>query len=119
MKYNISDINDLMKYIQQRYPTLISAADENGAEFSDGDKIYFIGNNVLESVNMNVVIDPETDQLSNTMNPDQVFKYKRFEFLFDFILMKVHNINPEDNLTKTQHFYWFFNNNRNMKKSIK
>ncbi len=101
MRYNISDINDLMQYIQQRYPTLISAADDKGAEFGDGDKIFFTGDQVLESVNMNVVIDPETGQLTNTTNPNQVLKYKRFEFLFDFILMKVHNVNPEDNLTKT------------------
>ena len=102
MRYNISDINDLMAYIQQRYPNLLSAADENGAEFNDGDKIYFTGEQVLESMDMNVVIDPETNQLKNTLNPDQQFKYKRFEFLFDYILMKIHTVNPEDNLTKTR-----------------
>lgn len=113
MRYNISDINDLMSYIQQRYPNLLSAADENGAEFNDGDKIYFTGDQVLESVDMNVVIDPETNQLKNTLNPDQQFKYKRFEFLFDYILMKIHNVNPEDNLTKTKMGIFLFNKNIN------
>ena len=102
MRYNISDINDLMSYIQQRYPNMLSSADENGAEFNDGDKIYFTGDQVLESMDMNIVIDSETSQLKNTLNPDQQFKYKRFEFLFDYILMKIHNVNPEDNLTKTR-----------------
>ena len=67
MRYNISDINDLMTYIQQRYPNLLSAADENGAEFNDGDKIYFTGDQVLESMDMNVIIDPETNQLKNNL----------------------------------------------------
>ena len=90
---------------------MLSAADENGAEFNDGDKIYFTGEQVLESMDMNVVIDPETNQLKNTLNPDQQFKYKRFEFLFDFILMKIHNVNPEDNLTKTKIGIFLFNKN--------
>ena len=102
LKFNVSDVYDLLRYIQQRYPTLLLEVTDKFAEFSNGDKIYFIGDQVLESINANVVIDPETNQLVNTINPDEKFKYGRFEFLFDYILSKVHDVNPEDNLTKTR-----------------
>lgn len=102
LKFNVSDIYDLLKYIQQRYPSLLVEVNENFAEFSEGDKIYFTGNQVLESLNANVIIDPDTNLLKNTLNPDEKLKYQRFEFLFDYILMKVHGVNPEDNLTKSR-----------------
>lgn len=100
LKFNISDIYDLLQYIQQRYPSLLVEVTPDFAEFSNGDKIYFTGDQVLETLDSNVTIDPDTNQLVNSNNPDEKFKYGRFEFLFDFILAKVHDVNPDDNLTK-------------------
>lgn len=102
LKFNISDIYDILKYIQQRYTNILVSADENQATFSNGDKIYFNGDNVLESIDKNVVIDPDTNTLHNKDNPDEIYKNGRFEFLYDYVLSKIQEINPKDTLTKTK-----------------
>ena len=98
LKYNISDIYDLLKYIQQRYPSVLVEVNEKSAEFSNGDKIYFEGDLVLESLEQTIVLDPDSGKLMNKDDPEKKYKYGRFEFLFDFILNKVREVNPEDNL---------------------
>lgn len=102
LKFNVSDINDILLYIQQRYPNLLVSADTEHAEFENGDKIYFAGNQVLETIDRDVIIDPETNKIIDKKNPNSSIKQQRFEFLFDFILTKIHEVNPEDNLTKTK-----------------
>ena len=102
LKFNVSDINDILLYIQQRYPNLLVSADTEHAEFENGDKIYFAGNQVLETIDRDIIIDPETNKIIDKKNPNSNIKQQRFEFLFDFILTKIHEVNPEDNLTKTK-----------------
>lgn len=102
LKFNVSDINDILLYIQQRYPNLLVSANTEHAEFENGDKIYFVGNQVLETIDRDVIIDPETNKIIDKKNPNSSIKQQRFEFLFDFILTKIHEVNPEDNLTKTK-----------------
>jgi CheY-like chemotaxis protein len=63
LKNTLSDIYDILKYIQQRYTNILVSADKNQATFSNGDKIYFNGDNVLESIDKNVVIDSDTNTL--------------------------------------------------------
>ena len=102
LKFNISDIYDLLKYIQQRYPSILTEVTEDFAEFQNGDKIYFTGDSVLDSLEQTIIIDPESGKLMNKDEPEKKYKYGRFEFLFDFILGKVQQVNPEDGLTKSR-----------------
>ena len=102
LKFNIADINDILNYIKQRYPNLLVEANDKFAQFENGDKIHFVGNSVLETIDRNVVIDEETNKLIDLSAKSRKINQKRFEFLFDFILNKIHEVNSEDNLTRSK-----------------
>lgn len=101
LKFNVSDINDILRYIQQRYPNMIISASEKEVEFNDGEKIYLVGDTVYEGLNSLVVYDEN----SKLIDKKEILTFKndnRFEFLYDLILNKIQTINAEDQLTKSK-----------------
>lgn len=100
LKFNCSDINDILLYIQQRYPNLIIEANDIFIKFNDGEKIYLVGDNVYDGLASNVIY--EEGKLVDKNNEINFKNNNRFEFLYDIILRKVQSVNPEDSLTKSK-----------------
>lgn len=100
LRFNVSDTNDILKYIIQRYPNLIKSANEKEVVFNDGDKIYLVGDQVYDGLNSHVIY--EDGKLVDTKDNLKFKNNNRFEFLYDIILNKVLSVNPNDKLTKTK-----------------
>lgn len=110
IKFNPSDIDEIVKFINIKYPTLIKKLTDEYVQFSDDSFIYFIGNTIYKSTNQEIIIDPETNKLKDIKNNIDILQAK-CEFLYDTILDKIHSINPEENLTKTKKvspFIWIY-----------
>ncbi len=101
VKFNPTDLANIIKYIEIRYPKLISEKTDDFCKFSDNSIIYFTGENVYESPEINIIIDPESGRLQNKKTKD-ILKQNKYEFLYNTILDKIHTANPSDNLTKTK-----------------
>lgn len=101
MKFNVSDLSDIVHYVTQRYPTLIREATDDHVIFEDGEKIYLTGNMIYEGLQKTVVIDPEINKLINKETKEPIGQ-NRFEFLFDVMLSKIHSVNPQEMLTRTK-----------------
>lgn len=101
LKFNVADINDILNYIQQRYPNLIVSASDKEVAFNDGDKIYLVGESVYDGLNSTIVYDEN----NNLVDKKGIYQFKnnnRFEFLYDLVLEKIQRVNIEDKLTKTK-----------------
>lgn len=100
-KFNPTDLIEITKYAEIRYPKLIKKRDENSCEFNDGSIIYFTGENIYSSKDKNITTDTESGRLQD-VESKELLKQNKYEFLFDTILDKIHTANPVDNLTKTK-----------------
>ena len=49
MRFNVSDIKDIVLYVQQRYPNLIQDIDSERVLFTDGSSIWLVGNQVYKA----------------------------------------------------------------------
>lgn len=101
VKYNPSDIEEICKYIQVKYPKLIKELTDEHCQFSDNSTIYFAGEILYESQNLTVILDDDTGSLINKETNEEI-NQGRFEFLYETVLNKIQVQNPEDNLTKTK-----------------
>ena len=100
-KFNPTDLAEITRYIEIRYPKLIKNRTENECEFSDGSIIYFTGENIYVSPEKTITTDSESGRLYDAESK-QFLKQNKYEFLFDVILDKIHTANPSDNLSKTK-----------------
>ncbi len=100
-RFNPTNLEDITKYINIRYPKLIKTLNETSCEFSDGSVIFFTGNNIYSSSERSISIDIETGRLQDAKTKE-FLKQNKYEFLFDVILDKIHTINPDDKLAKTK-----------------
>lgn len=101
LKFNVSDINDILTYVQQRYPGIIESADDHEVLFKDGDKIYLTGDNVYDGIT-SIVIYNEDGKLVDKKGLIKFKNNNRFEFLYDLLVGKIQLINPDDELTKSK-----------------
>ncbi len=101
LKFGVTDINDIVEYINQKYPNIITENKDNTITFNDGDKIYTAGNRVYDSTDLNLIIDEETNKVKNEQTGD-FLKTNRFEILFDIFINKISKINSADALTRTK-----------------
>ena len=102
IKFNPTDLAEILKYIEIRYPKLIKEKDEEHCMFTDGSIIYLTGEKIYSSSeSKNVSIDIETGRLQDNKTKE-LLKQSKYEFLYDTILDKIHTINPADNLSKTK-----------------
>jgi len=109
-KFNPTDINEITKYIQIKYPKLIKELNDEICKFEDGSIIFFTGENVYTSANIEVKTDSATSKLINSKT-NETIKQNKFEFLFDVFLNKIHTINSADNLAKTKKalpYFWVY-----------
>lgn len=100
LKFNVSDVNDILNYINTRYPGLLTEVDSKHATFKDGDNIYFSGDTILESIDSNVVY--EDGKIVDKKNKYTIKNDNRNEFLYDRILEKIQTVNPDDELRKSK-----------------
>lgn len=100
-KFNPTDLAEILKYIEIRYPKLIKNHTEEFCEFNDGSIIFFTGEKVYSSSESNIVTDTETGRLQDAKTKE-LLKQNKYEFLFDIILEKIHTVNDADNLAKTK-----------------
>jgi len=100
-RFNPTDLAEITKFIEIRYPKLIKNKNEEFCEFSDGSKIFFTGESVYESSDQVINIDPETGRLQDAKTKD-LLKQNKYEFLYDVILNKIQTVNPKENLAKTK-----------------
>lgn len=100
LKFNPADIDDLVRYIKLKYPQLIKNTDNNQLVFSDKSVIHLIGNLILENGDDVIKIDEDTNKIVDKNG--EVINLGKYEFIFQYILTKIHKINPTDNLTKSK-----------------
>lgn len=100
-KFNPTDIQNIIKYIQIKYPELIKKSTDEFCKFSDNSIVYFTGESVYSSSDTSIITDPDTGRLQDA-NTKEILNQSRYEFLFDTILNKIKTINPADNLTTTK-----------------
>jgi DNA-directed RNA polymerase beta subunit len=101
IKFNPTDLAEILKYIEIRYPKLIKEKTEDECTFADGSVIYLTGDKIYSSQNENISIDNETGRLRDNKSKE-ILKQSKYEFLYDTILNKIHTANPSDNLSKTK-----------------
>ncbi len=101
LKFNISDVNDIAQYVHRKYPNIIDEVTKKSIKFNSGEKANFTGNYVIESEEYNVVIDDETNKMKEEKSGKEL-KSGRFELIYELILNKIQEINPEDKLTRTK-----------------
>jgi hypothetical protein len=101
IKFNPSDIDEILKYINIKYPKLIKEITPIDCTFADDSKIYLVGETLYTSDTKNIVSNLETGKLFNTKTNQEISQGK-YEFLYDVILDKVHQANPEETLAKTK-----------------
>lgn len=101
LKFSPSDIDEVVKYIQIRYPTLIKELKESEyVKFNDDSILYLAGSDLYEKENFKIIIDPDTNKLKTTDN--QELNVGKNEYSYEILLQKIKEINPEDNLSKTK-----------------
>mgnify|MGYP001766607880 CR=1 FL=1 len=101
VKFNPTDLSEILKYIEIRYPKLIKERDKDHCEFSDGSIIYFNSEIIYKSSDKNITTDIERGRLQDSKTKD-LLKQSKYEFLYDTILDKIHSVNPAENLAKTK-----------------
>lgn len=101
IKFNPTDLAEILKYIEIRYPKLIKEKTEEQCVFTDESIIYLTGDKIYSSQNENISIDNETGRLRDNKSKE-ILKQSKYEFLYDTILNKIHTVNPADNLSKTK-----------------
>jgi DNA-directed RNA polymerase beta subunit len=110
IKFNPTDLVDILKYIEIRYPTIIKKKNDDYCEFNDGSIVYLTGTDIYKSKDLIINTDIESGRLQNTKTKE-VIKQNKFEFLFDVILDKIQNVNPKDNLSRTKKnnpYFWIY-----------
>jgi len=101
LKFNPSDIDQVLEYINVRYPILIkSNVDNNVYTFSDNSTIYLSGDIVYKSDNDLIKINKDTGKLID--KNDNELKRERSEYIYEILLNKINTISPDDKLTKTK-----------------
>ena len=109
-KFNPTDLAEIVKYIEIRYPKLIKEITPDSCQFSDGSIIHFTGESVYESGTITINTDTESGRLQDAKTGD-LLKQNKYEFLFDTILDKIHTVSPIDNLAKTKkalQYMWIY-----------
>ena len=100
LKFNPADTDDILEYINIRYPKLIKSLTDDLCEFTDGSIIYLSGNNVYKSKKLSVHLNDEYKLVDQ--DDKEILQQHKSEFLYTLILNKIAEINPEDKLTKTK-----------------
>jgi hypothetical protein len=100
MKFNPSDVNDIINYMKIKYPRLMSEVQDNFVSFKDNSAVFFDGNLVYKQGPFEVFIDEETNRLKDT-NGNEI-KNGRFEYIYEILAQKILMADPNDKLTKTK-----------------
>jgi len=108
LKFNPADIDEILNYVNVRYPKLIKVLNNDKCEFSDHSTIYLTGKKVYSSIRREIITDPETGSLIDLKSEKQIENKRKAEFLFTIILDKIKQINPDDKLTRTKKTIPFF-----------
>lgn len=110
LKFNPTDLEEIINYITVKYPTLIKEKDDQKVIFNDDSILYTVGNLIYSDNEMTIRFDPDSGDLVDD-NSNEHFDIGRYEFIFDIITQKVSTVNPEDKLTKTKksipYFYMY------------
>jgi len=99
-KFDLSKTNEILSYIQLKYPTLIKSKDELKCIFNDDSKIFFTGNVIYHDKLEKFTYDSENNKILNTNN-EPISKSKH-ELIYEKIIEKIHSVNPKDSLGKTK-----------------
>lgn len=99
-KFSSANIDELIKYIKFKYPSIIHEITDEYLEFIDGDIIGLAGNLVFKGRDQEVKIDEVTnnliDQTGNKINET------KYEYQLNIIFKKIQKINPNETLNKSQ-----------------
>ena len=98
-KFDLSNINEILSYIQLKYPTLIKTKTSDYCIFNDKSKIFFTGEIVYKDKFETFKYNKETNKIYN-INEESISKSK-YELIYEKIIEKIHEINPKDSLGKT------------------
>jgi len=100
LKFNPSNVDEVIEYIRVRYPNLIKNLKETQCEFKDGSIIYLSGKDVYTSKERSFTTNPDTNKIVD--NQGNEVTVGKSEFLYELLLQKIQKVNPEDNLTRTK-----------------
>jgi hypothetical protein len=101
LKFNPSDINDIISYVKVKYPKLIKELTDKYLIFNDSSVIYLDGNLIYTDPKGTIVsVDEITNRLVDSAGNE--LKYGKYEYLYQIISHKILQADPNDKLTKTK-----------------
>ncbi len=101
LKFNPSDVDEIINnYIRIRYPNIIKSKDENSIVFNDGSALFLTGDTIYADKEKIIRLDTDTAKLVD-QNGEEV-KYGKSEFMYEMLLQKIQQVNPEDKMYRTK-----------------
>lgn len=101
VKFNPSKIEQVLDYIQLRYPILINKITDEYVEFSgDNSRLYLVGDNVYVSQTKTIKQNVDTGKIVDG-NGEEMGE-GRYELQYEILLNKIQSINPDDRLSKSK-----------------
>jgi len=108
LKFNISQISEILEYIKVKYPNIIKRFENtsfdkiNFVEFTDGTQINISSSPYYEYKDEKLIIDEHNKLIHVSKEEENPITIGKSEFLYNKLLGKIKSENPDDNLHKSK-----------------
>lgn len=108
MKFNISQISEIIEYIKIKYPEIIASFENtsfdkiSNVEFKDGVKIDILNSPYYTYKDDQLIIDDHNKLIHIKGTEENIITIGKSEFLYNILLNEIKNQNPNDLLHKSK-----------------
>lgn len=103
IKFGPNQIDEIVNYIQVRYAGVIKENNNDSIVFDDGSIAYKNGTTLYEDKETDEVVRQDEDDGHIKNQDDEIICSGKFEFLYDLLIDKIQDVNPDDELGKSTH----------------